>query len=163
MEQAGIADPLARFGLKDRVAVVTGATEGIGRGLAVGLAAAGADVVVCGRREDALREAQAEIARTGRRGEACRLDVCQLADIERLKAFALERLGRVDILVNAAGFTVTKPAWDTTEDEWDRMVDTGFKGLFFCCQIIGSAMRERGYGKIINLSSTFSRSIIKGR
>lgn len=158
-----MADSLAQFSLADRVAVVTGATEGIGRGLAVGLAAAGADVVVCGRREEVLREVQAEIARTGRHGEACPLDVCKMADIERLKDFTLKRFGKVDILVNAAGFTVTKPAWDMGEDEWDRMVDTGFKGLFFCCQIIGSAMRDRGYGKIINLSSTFSRSIIRGR
>jgi NAD(P)-dependent dehydrogenase (short-subunit alcohol dehydrogenase family) len=145
------------------VAIVTGATEGIGRGLAVGLAEAGADVVVCGRREAALRDVQADITRTGRRGESCAVDVRKLADIERLKAFTLERFGKVDILVNAAGFTVTKPAWDTTEDEWDRMLDTGFKGLFFCCQIIGTAMRSHGYGKIINLSSTFSRSIIRGR
>jgi len=158
-----MADPLAQFSLENRVAVVTGATEGIGRGLAVGLAQAGANVVVCGRREDVLREVRAEVAETGRRGEACPVDVCKLADIERLRDFTLERLGKIDILVNAAGFTVTKPAWDMAEDEWDRMLDTGFKGLFFCCQIIGSAMRDRGYGKIINLSSTFSRSIIKGR
>lgn len=158
-----MADPLAKFDLRERVAVVTGATEGIGRGLALGLAEAGADVVVCSRREDALRDVQAEIAGAGRRSEACTVDVCKTADIERLKDFTLTRFGKIDILVNAAGFTVTKPAWDMAEDEWDLMVDTGFKGLFFCCQIIGSAMRTRGYGKIINLSSTFSRSIIKGR
>ena len=158
-----MTDPLAQFSLKGRVAVVTGATEGIGRGLAVGLAEAGADIVVCGRREAPLREVQADIAQTGRLAEACPLDVCKIADIERLRDFSLKRFGKVDILVNAAGFTVTKPAWDMVEDEWDRMVDTGFKGLFFCCQILGTAMRSRGYGKIINLSSTFSRSIIAGR
>jgi len=158
-----MASPLEQFNLANRVAVVTGATEGIGRGLAVGLAEAGADVVACGRREDALREVQQEIARTGRRAEAHRLDVCDMADIARLRDFALDRFGKVDILVNAAGFTVTKPAWEMAEDEWDRMVDTGLKGLFFSCQIIGAAMRARGYGKIINLSSTFSRSIIPGR
>jgi 2-dehydro-3-deoxy-D-gluconate 5-dehydrogenase len=158
-----MTDPFGQFDLHGRVAVVTGATEGIGRGLAIGLAEAGADVVVCGRRPDALRDVQAEVARTGRRSEACTVDVCNLAEIERLRDFTLRALGGVDILVNAAGFTVTKPAWDMTEDEWDRMVDTGFKGVFFSCQILGAAMRERGYGKIINLSSTFSRSIIKGR
>ena len=77
--------------------------------------------------------------------------------------FIVKRFGRVDILVNNAGFTVTKPAWDTSEEDWDLMVDTSFKGLFFCCQIIGSIMKEKGYGKIINLSSTFSRSIIPNR
>ncbi len=89
--------------------------------------------------------------------------MCRLRDIEDLKKFILDRFGKVDILVNNAGVTVAKPAWETTEDEWDSMVNTGFKGLFFSCQIIGSIMKEHGYGKIINLSSTFSRSIIPGR
>ena len=152
-----------QFKLADKVAVVTGASEGIGSALAVGLAEAGADVIICSRRGEKLREVKAEIDKTGRRAEIFVLDICKLSDIEGLKKFILNRFGKVDILVNNAGFTVTKPAWDTTEDEWDVMVDTGFKGLFFCCQIIGSVMQANGYGKIINLSSTFSRSIIPGR
>jgi len=155
--------PLGRFALTGRVAAVTGASEGIGRDIAVGLAAAGADVVVCSRREDALQQVKAEIEKVGRRAEVCALDVSRLDDLRGLKDLVLQRFGRLDILVNSAGFTVTKPAWDVDETEWDRMVDTGFKGLFFSCQIVGSIMRQRGYGKIINLSSTFSRSIIKGR
>ena len=158
-----MGDPLSQFSLKDRVAVVTGASEGIGRALALGLAEAGADLLISSRREAALQEVRAEIAKTGRRCEVCAADVCKPGDIQRLQDFTLERFGKADILVNAAGFTVTKPAWDVREGEWDLMVDTGFKGLFFSCQIIGSIMRGRGYGKIINLSSTFSRSIIKGR
>ncbi len=89
----------------------------------------------------------------GRKAEIFVLDVCKIRDIEKLRDFALERFGKVDILVNNAAFTVTKPAWDVTEDEWDLMSDTGFKGLFFSCQIIGSLMRKQRYGKIINLSS----------
>jgi 2-deoxy-D-gluconate 3-dehydrogenase len=156
-------DPLGRFALTDRVAAVTGASEGIGKDIAVGLAAAGADVVICSRREDALQRVRAEIEQLGRRAEVCALDVSRRDDLHRLKDLVLQRFGKLDILVNAAGFTVTKPAWDVDETEWDQMVDTGFKGLFFSCQIVGSIMRQRGYGKIINLSSTFSRSIIKGR
>lgn len=156
-------DPLAQFDLQGRVAVVTGASEGIGRGLALGLAQAGADVVATARREAALEALRAEIARTGRRAEVCALDISRVDDIHRLKELVVDRCGGADILVNAAGFTVTKPAWDMQEEEWDRMLDVGFKGLFFSCQIIGGLMRARGYGKIINLSSTFSRSIIKGR
>lgn len=156
-------DLLKRFSLTDRVATVTGASEGIGRAIALGLAEAGAEVIVCSRREEKLKEVKAEIEKMGRRAEVYILDVCKLRDIEKLKDFILERFGKVDILVNNAGFTVTKPAWEVTEDEWNLMIDTGFKGLFFCCQIIGSIMRPRGYGKIINLSSTFSRSIVKGR
>jgi len=145
------------------VAIVTGASEGIGRAIATGLAEAGADLIICSRREEKLREVKTEIEKLGRRAEVYVLDICRLSDIRKLKDFILERFGKVDILVNNAGFTVTKPAWEVTEDEWNLMIDTGFKGLFFCCQIIGSIMQKHGYGKIINLSSTFSRSIIKGR
>ena len=156
-------DHLNRFSLKDKVAIVTGASEGIGKAIATGLAEAGADLIICSRREEKLREVKTEIEKLGRRAEVYVLDICRLSDIRKLKDFILERFGKVDILVNNAGFTVTKPAWEVTEDEWNLMIDTGFKGLFFCCQIIGSIMQKHGYGKIINLSSTFSRSIIKGR
>jgi len=158
-----LGDHLNQFRLTGRVAVVTGASEGIGRAIALGLAEAGAEVIISSRREEKLKEVQAEIKKMGRRAEVCLLDICKLTDIRKLRDFALERFGKVDILVNNAGFAVTKPAWDVTEDEWNLMNDTGFKGLFFSCQIIGSIMRQRGYGKIINLSSTFSRSIVKGR
>ena len=110
-----------------------------------------------------MEAAKAEIEQLGRRAEVCTLDVCKLSDLHRLKTLILNRFGKLDILVNAAGYTVTKPAWDVDETEWNLMVDTGLKGLFFCCQIVGSIMRDRQYGKIINLSSTFSRSLIKGR
>jgi len=152
-----------RFDLTGKVALVTGASEGIGKDLALGLAHAGADVIVASRREAELKQVKAEIEAFGRKSDVFALDVCRVKDIERLRDFIRERFGRLDLLVNAAGFAVTKPAWEVTEDEWDQMVDVGFKGLFFCCQILGGLMKARGYGKIINLSSTFSRSIVKGR
>ncbi len=154
---------LSQFSLTDKIAVVTGASEGIGEGMALGLARAGADIIVCSRREEKLKPVKNEIEKSGRRAEIFVMDVCKTTDIQALKAFIEKRFGKVDILVNNAGFTVTKPAWETSEEDWDLMVDTSFKGLFFCCQIIGSIMKENGYGKIINLSSTFSRSIIPGR
>lgn len=154
---------LDQFNLKGRIALVTGASEGIGRSLAVGLAAGGADVILCSRREEKLIEVKNEIEPTGRRAEVFRLDVCQTSNIEDLKSFILDRFGRLDVLVNNAGAAVTKPAWLVTESDWEVMADTGFKGTFFCCQILGSIMRGQNYGKIINLSSTFSRSIIPGR
>jgi len=158
-----LKDLMRQFSLSDKVAVVTGASEGIGEALALGLAEAGAEIIICSRREAKLKQVQAQIQQKGRRAEVFVLDVRRLDQIQQLRDFALERFGKVDILVNNAAFTVTKPAWEVTEEEWDVMIDTGFKGLFFCCQVIGSIMRQRGYGKIINLSSTFSRSIIKGR
>ena len=154
---------LDRFSLAEKVAIVTGASEGIGESIAMGLAEAGAEVVICSRREEKLKNVKAEIEKSGGKADLFILDVCKLGDIEKLRDFAIKQYGKIDILVNNAAFTVTKPAWEETEDEWNMMMDTGFKGLFFCCQIIGSTMRQRGYGKIINLSSTFSRSIIKGR
>ena len=158
-----MANHLENFSLEGRVAVVTGASEGIGRDLAIGLAAAGADVVVSSRREKELNEVKAEIEELGRKSEVFVLDVCKLGEIEKMRDFVKSKFGRADILITNAGYTVTKPAWDMTESEWDVMVDVGFKGLFFSCQIIGSLMKEQGYGKIINLSSTFSRSLIPGR
>jgi short-subunit dehydrogenase len=155
-----MTDLLSQFSLSDRIAVVTGASDGIGHELAVGLAHAGADIVLCSRSVEKLEQVKAEIIGIGRRAEVCSLDISKLDDLRRLKIFILDRFGKVDILVNAAGYTVTKPAWDVEEVEWDAMLDIGFKGLFFCCQIVGSIMRECKYGKIINLSSTFSRSII---
>jgi len=152
-----------RFDLTDRVVAVTGASEGIGRELAFIFARAGADVIVCSRSEQKLRKVKTEIENIGRRAEVFALDVCKVNSIEGLKDFILDRFGKIDVLVNNAAYTVTKPAWTVTESEWDLMLDTSLRGLFFCCQIIGSIMRNQNYGKIINLSSTFSRSTFDGR
>ncbi len=154
---------LESFCLSGRVALVTGATEGVGQYIAFGLAEAGADLVLCGRRSDVLKSVAAEIASCGRRVEACAGDLTELQEIERLKAFVQERFGRLDILVNSAGYTVTKPAWEISEADWDQTLDISFKGLFFCCQILGSIMRRQRYGKIINLGSTFGRTTLLGR
>lgn len=154
---------LNMFNIQNRVAVVTGASDGIGRDIAIGLAEAGANIIVCGRRKQKLEEVKAEIESLGRRAEIFVFDVCKVNEIEKLKTFIVDRFGKVDILVNNAGYAVTKMAQETTEDDWDKMLDTGLKGVFFCSQIIGSIMAEQKYGKIINLGSTFSHSTIPGR
>ena len=158
-----MGNPVEKFSLSDKLAVVTGASDGIGKDLAIGFAEAGADVLICARRESELLKGKAVIENTGRRSEIFVLDVSRTEEIRRLRDFTEERFGRLDLLVNVAGYALTKPAWDVLEEDWDRMVDVGFKGLFFCCQILGSLMRRNGYGKIINLSSTFSHSTAKGR
>jgi len=152
-----------RFSLAGRVVVVTGASEGIGRDLAIGFAGAGADVVVCSRRKQKLEEVCAEIAKTGRRAELFSLDVRDAKTIGQLKEFLARQFGKVDVLFNNASFSVRKPAWEITEEDWNGVFDTGLKGLFFCCQIIGSLMRDRNYGKIINMSSTYSRTVAQDR
>lgn len=156
-------DQYGKFDLAGRVAVVTGASEGVGRDIAVGLAEAGADIVICSRRTEKLLEVREIAQKAGRKAYAYAVDIQNVAEIEGLKRFIQAKTGKVDILINNAGHAVTKPAWDITENDWDAMADTGFKGLFFCCQAIGSLMREHGYGKIINLSSTFGKSIVPGR
>ena len=154
---------LEQFYLGGRVAVVTGASEGIGHDLALGLAKAGSDLVLCSRREEKLCELKNEIESLGQQAEIFVLDVCNLKKIQDLRGFVLDRFGKVDVLVNSAGYKVRKMAWDTDEKDWDAMVDTGLKGLYFCCQAIGSIMRDHQYGKIVNLSSTFSRSSAMGQ
>ena len=154
---------LKEFSLSGRVALVTGASEGLGRGIALALAQAGADIVACGRRSDALADTVSQIAAFGRRGEVCTADLTRLHEIERVKAFVVERFERLDILVNSAGYAVTKPAWEMSEEDWDKTIEIGFKGLFFCCQILGGIMRRQGYGKIINLGSTIGRATVSGR
>ncbi len=156
-------DHYKKFDLTNKVAVITGASEGIGRDMAIGLAEAGADIIICSRREEKLLEVKEIAEKNGRRAELCVIDVQSVSEIEKLKAFIKATTGKVDILINNAGYAVTKPAWEVSENDWDTMVDTGFKGLFFCCQAVGSIMREQKYGKIINLGSTFSKSIMPGR
>lgn len=156
-------DHYKRFDLTDKVAVITGASEGIGRDLAIGLSEAGADIIICSRREEKLIKVKETIEETGRKAEFYVIDIQNVSEISGLKKFIKDKTSKVDILINNAGYAVTKPAWDISEVDWDQMVDTGFKGLFFSCQAIGSIMREQGYGKIINLSSTFSQSIVPGR
>lgn len=153
---------LDRFDLTDRTAVVTGASEGIGRGLAVGLAVAGADIIVCSRREALLREVAHEVESTGRRAAAVVADVREQADIGRVCEMAQREFGRVDVLINSAGYYVEESAWEMTSEQWDGVIDTGLKATFLCCQAVGRMMRERGYGKIINLSSTYSKRVWPG-
>ncbi len=156
-------DYYKKFRLTNKVAVITGASEGIGRDIAIGLAEAGAEIIICGRRQKKLLEVKEIAEKNGCKVEMCVIDIQKVSDIQKLKEFIEAKTGKVDILINNAGYAVTKPAWDVSENDWDTMVDTGFKGLFFCCQAVGSIMRRRGYGKIINLSSTFSKSIVPGR
>lgn len=148
--------------LEGRIALVTGASEGIGRGIAIGLASAGADLILGSRRPAVLEEVAVEIRALGRRADVVELDVTRVASIESARASVGESFGRLDILVNNAAASINRSAWEITEAEWVVVMDTGPKGMFFCSQILGSLMREQGYGKVINLSSTLSRGVAPG-
>lgn len=141
--------------LKDKIAIVTGASQGIGRGIALGLAQAGADVVVnCDRNIGGAEAVRDEIHTLGRRAEAIQGDVSRSNDVDRITQKTLGAFGRIDILVNNAGVLVAGPIEDLKEEEWDRVIEVNLKGVFLCCQAIGRHMIEKKLGgSIINVAS----------
>lgn len=139
--------------LNGKVAVVTGGTSGIGRAMALGLAAAGADVVPTGRRVQQVDEVAAEIERLGRQSLHVPSDVCDRASLERLCEETVKAFGKVDILINCAGKISRKPTIDLTEAEWGDILDTNLTGTLRACQVFGRHMLNRGYGRIINIAS----------
>ena len=144
--------------LRDKAAVVTGASRSIGRAIAVRLAREGADVVVGYRSHEAqAKEAVAEIEKTGRGALAVRADVSASAGAERLMAAAVDRFGRIDILVNNAGVLKRTPFFEITEREWDDIMAVNLKGYFLCAQAAARIMAERGSGVVINISSVCER------
>lgn len=139
------------FDLTGKVALVTGANTGIGQGIALALAAAGADIAAAGR---SAAEETLEAARDlGRRAEFSHADLATIAPVSGLVGEVLTRLGRIDILVNNAGIIRRADALDFTEEDWDAVIDTNLKSVFFLCQAVGRHMAERGSGKIINIAS----------
>ncbi|MAM73608.1 SDR family NAD(P)-dependent oxidoreductase [uncultured Tistrella sp.] len=147
---------LSRFSLAGRKALVTGASRGIGRALATGLAGAGAAVAVSGRDEAALEGVIARIIGAGGRAVAVPFDVSSVEQIHAGVAQAAEKLGGLDILVNNAGMEQVCPSLDVDEALWDRIQDTNLKGAFFCAQAAARIMSGAGGGAIINLCSLTS-------
>jgi NAD(P)-dependent dehydrogenase (short-subunit alcohol dehydrogenase family) len=141
------------FELKGKSAIVTGSTKGIGRAIAEGLAGAGADVVIVSRNQADCDTVAAAIRGMGSDALGGAADVTRPGDIERLVRAALERFGKIDVLVNNAGGAITKKAVDITEEDWDRVVDLDLKSVFFCSQAVGREMIRRSGGKIINIAS----------
>jgi 3-oxoacyl-[acyl-carrier protein] reductase len=140
--------------LAGRVAVVTGATRGIGRAVALAFAAEGADVVVNGRDAAAGGAVCREIEGRGRRAVWHRADLGRVAEARGLIDAAVRALGRVDVLVNNAGLFQRKPALLMEEADWDGILDVNLKGAFFCAQAAARAMQERGQGgAIVNVAS----------
>ncbi len=146
---------MACLKLKDKVAIVTGASQGIGRGIALGLAAAGADIVVnCDRSADKAEAVAQEIRSRGRRALVVKADVCNHTDVQRMVQETLRTFGRIDVLVNNAGLFINSPMEDVKEEDWDRVMAVNVKGVFLCCQAIGRIMIEKQTGgSIINIAS----------
>jgi 2-deoxy-D-gluconate 3-dehydrogenase len=139
------------FDLSGRVAVVTGANTGIGQGIALALAAAGADIAAVGRTP--AQETVEKVRALGRKAEIISADLSTIEPVNRVVDEAVEKLGGLDILVNNAGIIRRNDSLDFTEEDWDAVVDTNLKSVFFLCQAAGKHMVAQGKGKIINIAS----------
>jgi NAD(P)-dependent dehydrogenase (short-subunit alcohol dehydrogenase family) len=139
--------------LTGRSAVVTGAGRGIGRAIALGLAKAGADLVLAARTRVELDALAKEVEQLGREAVVCAVDITQRDQVASMVQEALEAYGGIDILVNNVGIAIPERAEDVTEAAWDQVVDTNLKGTFFVSQAVGRTMISRGKGVIINVVS----------
>ncbi len=144
------------FDLSGKIAVVTGASRGLGQYLGRALARAGADLVITSRRLRDLKTFQSEIEDLGRQVLPLELDLRDAESIRAAADGASSHFGRIDILVNNAGCNVRKPALDVTWEDWNLVLDTNLRGSFFVAQAFARGMVERGYGRIINIGSVTS-------
>jgi len=142
------------FDLSGRTAMVTGANTGIGQGIAIALAEAGASIAAVGR--SSMEETEALVTKAGARFHAIKADLGTIAPVKNIVAETISAFGSLDILVNNAGIIRRADAIDFTEEDWDAVIDTNLKTAFFLSQAAGRHMLERGSGKIINIASLLS-------
>jgi 2-deoxy-D-gluconate 3-dehydrogenase len=141
------------FRLDGQIALITGASKGLGWGIARAMAHAGATVVITARTLSALEQLATEIGAEGGSALPLALDVTDVAQINAVVDEVVARFGRLDIMVNNAGLGAEHDALHVTEADWDALIDVNLKGLFFCCQAAARVMLPRGYGRIVNMSS----------
>lgn len=141
--------------LKEKVAIVTGASEGIGRGIALGLAQAGTDVMVnYNQSRDKAEAVAGEIRKLGRKSEIIQADVSRSNDVHRMIQETLDAFGKIDVLVNNAGILIPGLMEELSEEDWDRVIDVNLKGIFLCCQAVGRQwIKNKSGGSIINVAS----------
>jgi 2-deoxy-D-gluconate 3-dehydrogenase len=165
MTHSAQSNDLPSFRLDGRFAVITGASRGIGKAFAIAYALAGAEVMLASRSTDELAKVQQEIESMGGRAYIRPCNVADVGDVRALAAAVTDALGRDQklILVNNAGVAYTKVAVEVTEDDWQCVFDTNVKSTFFCAQLVGKLMLDRGYGKIINITSTWAESTDEGK
>jgi NAD(P)-dependent dehydrogenase (short-subunit alcohol dehydrogenase family) len=144
---------LSKFALTHKIAIVTGAGRGIGKGLALGFAEAGANVVVAARTVAEIEAVAAQIREMGRKALAVPTDVRQGDQINNMVQKTLEEFGRIDVLINNAGGSFVVMAMDMSENAWDAIVRENLKPVFLCSKIVGKVMLDQKEGNIINISS----------
>jgi 3-oxoacyl-[acyl-carrier protein] reductase len=144
-------------GVSGRVALVTGASQGIGRACALALAEGGASLALAARNQEKLAAVAQEVEARGGQAAAFRMDVAQEDDVKAAVKAALERFGKIDILVNNAGMTKDTLLMRMKRSDWDAVLQTNLSGAFFCTQaVIGSMLKQR-WGRVINISSVFGQ------
>jgi NAD(P)-dependent dehydrogenase (short-subunit alcohol dehydrogenase family) len=147
--------------LEGKIAVVTGSSRGIGKGIALELAQQGADVIVhYNNSAESAEELVREIKKTGRRTKAVRADMGRIEDVRRLISTAIEEFGGIDILVNNAAVSPKHEFFEITEEDWDEAHNINLKGLFFGSLEAARSMKERGWGRIINIGSVHSMATL---
>lgn len=147
---------LQYFSLENKIAIITGASYGLGKAMAVGLAEAGADIVVISRRLENLTDVKREIESLKRKVFPLECDVTKVSQIKNVVDETIRTFGRIDILVNNAGITIRNESINYSEDDWDRVVDVNLKGVFLFCREVGKVMLKQKKGKIINIASLMS-------
>ena len=147
---------LDKFKLKGNVALVTGASRGLGRGMSLALAEAGADVALVARTKSSLEETAAMIEKVGSKSLVLQSDLSQSNEAERVVSDTVRLLGQIDILLNAAGTQVRKPIFEMTEQDYDYLMTVNLKALYFLSQSAAKEMVKRRKGKIINITSLCS-------
>jgi len=149
--------------LNGKTAVITGASRGLGKAMALALAAEGARIALVARDRERLDAVAAEIRAANGQAIAIRADVTSEDQVRRIEREIAAQFGKVDILINNAGVIVRKPIVEFTLEEWRRVMDTSVTGAFLMCRSFVPHMRGRGYGRILNMTSTMSRVSLPGR
>ena len=143
------------FRLDGRVAVVTGASRGLGKAIALALAGAGADLVLAARSREALDQTAADVEQRGRRALVVPTDVTRWDAMQRLAEAATSEYGRVDVLVNNSGIVLEGPLLEADPADWHRVIDTNLHGVFYGCRAFGPLMVRGGGGSVVNVASVF--------
>ncbi len=143
------------FNLKGRVAVITGASSGLGKSMCYAFAKQGASLVLLARRIDRLKDLKGELEKEGARVLAIKCDVTNTKEIDFAASKTKEIFGKVDILVNCAGASKDKGALEMNDDEWDFTINTDLTSVFKVTRAFGNIMKEKNYGRIINIASMY--------
>jgi NAD(P)-dependent dehydrogenase (short-subunit alcohol dehydrogenase family) len=147
------------FDLSNRIAVITGGSKGIGFAIAEGLAAAGAVTVISSSKSENCEHAVEKLKKENYESYAIPANVSDRQSVESLVSEAIKKFGKIDILVNSAGYIVRAPLTEATDEQWNGMMDVNLRGIFYCCQAVGREMIKRKNGNIINISSNISGSL----